>query len=53
MEDQPITRLLSTREITHTQTSMPGMGSEPTAPVFMPARTVHALNRAATALATP
>jgi hypothetical protein len=33
-----------------TQTSMPGMGLEPTIPVFEQAKTVHALDRATTVI---
>jgi hypothetical protein len=35
---------------THTQTSMPLVGFEPTIPVFERAKTVHALDRAGTAI---
>jgi hypothetical protein len=35
-----------------TQTSMPQVGSEPTIPVFERAKTVHALDRAATVIGT-
>jgi hypothetical protein len=35
-----------------TQTSMPRLGFEPTIPVFERAKTVHALDRAATVIAS-
>jgi hypothetical protein len=51
--NQPITRPLPTHRTTptqnkRTQTSMPRVGSEPTIPVSERAKTVHALDRAAT-----
>jgi hypothetical protein len=51
--DQPVARLLPTHRTTQTQnkrtqTSMPGVGFEPTIPVFERAKTVYALDRAAT-----
>jgi hypothetical protein len=51
--DQPVSRPLSTHGTTQTQnkrtqTSMPWVGFEPTIPVFERAKTVHALDRAAT-----
>jgi hypothetical protein len=51
--DQPDARPLPTQdstntEYTHTQTSMPRVGFEPAIPVFEQAKTVHALDRAAT-----
>jgi hypothetical protein len=53
--DQPVTRPLPTYRITQTQnkrpqTSMPWVGVEPTIPVFERAKTVHALDRAATVI---
>jgi hypothetical protein len=55
MGDQPVARQLSTHRTTqthnkHTQTSMPRVGYEPTIPVFKRAKTVHALDRAATVI---
>jgi hypothetical protein len=51
--DQPIARPLPTHRTTQpqnkrTQTSMPQVGFEPMIPVFERAKTVHALDRAAT-----
>jgi hypothetical protein len=51
--DQPVTRPLPTHRTTQTQnkrtqTSMSQVGFEPTIPVFEGAKTVHALERAAT-----
>jgi hypothetical protein len=53
--DQPVTRPLPTHRTTQThnkgtQTSMPGMGFETMTPVFERAKTVHALDRAATVI---
>jgi hypothetical protein len=53
--DQPVARPLSTHRATQTQnkrtqTSMPPMGFEPTIPVFERAKTVHALDHAATVI---
>jgi hypothetical protein len=53
--DQLVTRPLSIHRTTqtqnkHTQTSMPRVGSEPTTPVFERAKTVYALDRAATVI---
>jgi hypothetical protein len=53
--DQPIARLLPTHRATQTQnkctqTSMPWIGFEPTTPVFERAKTVHALDSAATVI---
>jgi hypothetical protein len=55
MGDQPVPRLLPTRRTTQTQnkltqTSMPRVGFEPAIPVFERAKTVHALDRAATVI---
>jgi hypothetical protein len=55
MGDQPVARPLPTHRRAQTQnkgkqTSMPRMGYEPTTPVFERAKTVHALDRAATAI---
>jgi hypothetical protein len=55
--DQPVVRPLPTHRTTQTQnkrtqTSMPRVGFEPTAPVFERAKTVHALDRAATVIST-
>jgi hypothetical protein len=52
---QPIARPLRTRRTTQTQNnstqiSMPQVGFEPTIPVFERAKTVHALERAATVI---
>jgi hypothetical protein len=43
----PIHRTIQTQN-KRTQTSMPGVGFEPTIPAFERAKTVHALDRAAT-----
>jgi hypothetical protein len=53
--DQPLTRPLTTHRTTQpqnklTQTSMPQVGFEPTIPAFERAKTVHTLERAATAM---
>jgi hypothetical protein len=53
--DHPIARPLSTHRITQTQnkrtqTSIPRVGFEPTVPEFERAKTVHALERAATVI---
>jgi hypothetical protein len=53
--DQPVARPLPIHRTTQTQnirtqTSIPRVGFEPTAPVFEPAKTVHALERAATVI---
>jgi hypothetical protein len=53
--DQPVSRPLPTHRTTQTenkrtQTSMTRVGFEPTIPVFQRAKTVHALDRAATAI---
>jgi hypothetical protein len=55
--DQPVARPLSTHRTTQTpnkrtQTSMPRVGFELTIPAFERAKTVHALNRAATVIGT-
>jgi hypothetical protein len=53
--DQPVARPLPTRTTTQnkrTQTSMPWVGFEPTIPVFKRAKTVRALDRAATVIGT-
>jgi hypothetical protein len=55
--DQPVARPLPTHKTPqtqnkHTQTSMPRVGFESTIPVFERAKTVHALDRAATAIGT-
>jgi hypothetical protein len=55
MGDQPAARPLPTHRTTQThnistQTSMPWVGFEPTIPVFERAKTVHALDRAATVI---
>jgi hypothetical protein len=52
---QPVTRHLLTHRTTQkenkrTQTSMPQVEFEPTIPVFERAKTVHALDRAATVI---
>jgi hypothetical protein len=57
MGDQPVIRPLPTHRTTqtqnkHTQTSMPGVGFEPTIPAFERAKIVHALDRAATVIGT-
>jgi hypothetical protein len=53
--DQPVARPLRTHRTTRTQNKrtqilMPGVGFEPTIPVFERAKTVHALDRAATVI---
>jgi hypothetical protein len=53
--DQPVARPLPTRRTAQTQnkctqTSMPRVGCKPTIPVFEGAKTVHALDRAATVI---
>jgi hypothetical protein len=53
--DQPVTRPLPVHRTTqtqnkHTQTSMPWVWFEPTTPVFKRAKTVHALDCAATVI---
>jgi hypothetical protein len=53
--DQPVARLLPIHRTTQTynkrtQTSMPRMGFEPPTPAFERAKTVHALDRAATVI---
>jgi hypothetical protein len=53
--DQPVARPLPTHRTTptenkHTQTSVPCVGLEPTIPAFERAKTVHALDRAATVI---
>jgi hypothetical protein len=53
MGNQSVARPLSTHRTTQTQTkrkqiSMPQVGFEPMIPVFKRAKTVHALDRAAT-----
>jgi hypothetical protein len=55
MGDQPIARPLPTQRTTQTQnkrtqTFIPRVGFEPTIPVFERAKTVHALNLAATVI---
>jgi hypothetical protein len=54
MGDQPVSRPLPTYKTTQTekptQTSMPRVGFELTIPVFERAKTVHALDRAATVI---
>jgi hypothetical protein len=50
MRDQPFTRPPPTHRTTHTQTTMPWVASEPTIPVFERAKTVHALDCAATVI---
>jgi hypothetical protein len=55
MGDQPIARPLPTYRTTQThnkrtQTCMPRVGFEPTMPEFEKAKTVHALDRAATVI---
>jgi hypothetical protein len=54
-EDQPVARPLPTHKTTQTQnksteTSMPRVGFEPTIPGFELAKTVHALDGAATVI---
>jgi hypothetical protein len=53
--DQPVARPLPTQRTTQTQnkrtqTSIPRVGFDPTIPAFERAKTVHALDRAATAI---
>jgi hypothetical protein len=53
--DQPVSRPLPTQRTTqtqnkHSQTSMPRVGFEPTIPAFEQAKTVHALDGAATVI---
>jgi hypothetical protein len=53
--DQPVTRLLPTHRTTQTQNKstqifMPQVGFEHTIPMFERAKTVHALDRAATVI---
>jgi hypothetical protein len=55
MGDQPVARLLPTNRTTQTQnkrkqTYIPKVGFELTTPVFELAKTVHALDRAATVI---
>jgi hypothetical protein len=55
MGDQPVARPLPTHRTTQTQnkctqTSMPGVRFEPMIPVFKQAKTVHALDHAATVI---
>jgi hypothetical protein len=55
--DEPVARPLSAHrtaqtENKRTRTSMPQVGFEPTMPVFERAKTVHALDRAATVIAS-
>jgi hypothetical protein len=55
MGDQPVVRLLPTHGTTQTQnkrtqTSMPRVGFDPTIPVFERAKTVRALDSAATVI---
>jgi hypothetical protein len=55
--DQPVARPLPTHKITQTQnkgtqTSMPRVGFESTTPMFERAKTVHALDRAATVISS-
>jgi hypothetical protein len=55
--NQPVARPLPTHRTTRTQnkrtqTSMPRKGFEPTTPVLERAKTVHALDRAATVIGT-
>jgi hypothetical protein len=55
--DQPVARPLPTRRTTQTQNkrtqiSMPRVRFDPTTPVFERAKTVHALDRAATVIGT-
>jgi hypothetical protein len=56
--DQPVAMLIPTRRTTQTQnkrtqTSMPRVGFESTNPLFERAKTVHALDRAATLIGLP
>jgi hypothetical protein len=53
--DQPVARPLLTHRTTQTQnkrtqTSMPGVGFEPTIPAFARSKTVHVLDRTATVI---
>jgi hypothetical protein len=48
--EQPVARPLPTHKTTRTQKSMPRVGFEPTIPVFERAKTVHALDCAATVI---
>jgi hypothetical protein len=48
--DQAVARLLPAHRTAQTQTSMSQVGFEPTIPVFERAKTVHALDRAATVI---
>jgi hypothetical protein len=55
MGDQPVARPLPTHRTTQTvnkrtQACMPRVGFEPTIPVFERAKTVHALDRAASVI---
>jgi hypothetical protein len=50
--DQPVSRPLLTHRTTRTQTCMPRIGFQPTIPVFERAKTVHALDGAATVIGT-
>jgi hypothetical protein len=55
MGDESVARPLHTHRATQTQnkrtqTSMPGVGFEPTNPVLQRTKTVHALDRAATVI---
>jgi hypothetical protein len=55
--DQPVARPLSAHETAqtqnkHTQISVPQVGIEPTVPVFVRSKTVHASDRAATGIGT-
>jgi hypothetical protein len=56
MGDKPVARPLPTHRTTQqnkrTETSMPKLGVEPTISVFELAKTVHALDRAATVIGT-
>jgi hypothetical protein len=46
----PVARPLPAHTTSRTETSMPQVGFEPTIPVFERAKTVHALDRAATGI---
>jgi hypothetical protein len=50
--DQPVARPLPTHRTTQTQTSMSQVGFELTIPLFERAKTVHAIDHAATAIGT-
>jgi hypothetical protein len=50
MGDQPVARSLPTHRTTQTQISMPRVGFEPVIPEFELVKTVHALDREATAI---